>query len=302
MAFDIKTATAIVMPYDGSAENLGSFVDAANLLDELTDPAHKAVAVKFIRCRLSGRARLGLPENIDTIQQLINNVKTRCADLTTPENVIAKLKATSQKNNINSFCSEVETLTDQLQNIYISKKVPQEMAQSMATKAGIDALINGVKNDVTKLILQAGTFATIRDAVQKVTERGTEETPNAAQIFHINNNRWGNRRNNNWNQRGGNNNRGRNLARQYGQNNRGYGNYNNYHNQNNNDFSTNNGYRNENRRPNNQNRGYGNHNRYNSNNERFRGRNVYYAENDQSSSVQPQTETREMQEVAHPRA
>lgn len=36
--FDIKQATAIVETYDGRADNLDAFVDAANLLKEFTKP------------------------------------------------------------------------------------------------------------------------------------------------------------------------------------------------------------------------------------------------------------------------
>lgn len=76
------------------------------LLQELTQPNHIPLAVQFLRTRLTGKARLGLPENVGTIDDLINDVKLRCNDLTTSDNKMAKLKLLKQKGNIDIFCSE----------------------------------------------------------------------------------------------------------------------------------------------------------------------------------------------------
>lgn len=56
----------------------------------------------------------------------------------------------------------------------------------MATKAGVDALINGTTSFETKIILRAGNFSNIREAVQKVQENtGLAQTgnQNASQIM-----------------------------------------------------------------------------------------------------------------------
>lgn len=40
----------------------------------------------------------------------------------------------------------------------VGQGIPDEVGKSMATKAGVDALMNGTKSFETKLILKAGTF------------------------------------------------------------------------------------------------------------------------------------------------
>lgn len=183
--FDYKTATAIVQPYDGSADGLDTFLDSANLIKDMIAAPLQATAVKFLRTRLTGKARLGLPDGLRTIDELLENVKTRCMGKSTPENIIAKMKATKQRDTLEKFCDEVENLTSKLQAVYLNNKIPDAISKSMATKAGIDALINGVNCTETKTILKAGTFNDISEAVQKINEnaiRVSASFPNAQML------------------------------------------------------------------------------------------------------------------------
>lgn len=180
-AFDIKQATAIVQPYDGSAENLDAFVDAVTLLKDYVQQAHLNTAIKFLKTRLLGKARIGLSANIATIDALIADVKLRCQDKQTPEGIIAKIKNVKQRTDTNSLCDEIDSLTLKLKSIYIQQGIPDNIAQAMSTKTGVDALINNVNHD-TKIILKAGNFSNIKDAVQKVQENASQ---NPTQILSM---------------------------------------------------------------------------------------------------------------------
>ena len=151
--FDYKQASSLIQPYDGNASNLDTFLDSIRLLKELTPDALIPTAISFIKIKLSGKARLCLPENIATIEQLEDIVRARCEDKTTPENIIAKLNAYKQRGTINGFCEEIENLCAKLENTYLKQQVPVEVAKNMATKAGLNALINGINAPETKLIL-----------------------------------------------------------------------------------------------------------------------------------------------------
>lgn len=296
--FDIKTATAIVQTYDGRAENLDAFVDAANLLKELTKAEHVAMAIKFLRTRLTGKARQGLPENIITIGALVADVKTRCAETITPQSILAKLKVSSQKGDVGKFCAEVESLSMQLQTVYISQMIPGDVAKSMATKAGIDTLINGIKNTETKIILKAGTFPSVKEAVQKINENLTQETNNSNQILHMSSQRYTNRGRQNFNTQRGNfrgrfTNFNRNSWNRNGNNNRNNGNrqYSNNH-ENQNRFNPRNHYQNNSNRQAPPRRDSHSHNR-----------NVYCSENENQPSTPPQVDVnRERgEQIVHPR-
>lgn len=199
--FDIKQATAIVQPYDGSADNLDSFVDAASLLKEYVSDAQMEIALKFLKTRLNGKARVGLPLRLTTIDELINDVKRRCQDQQTPDNLLAKFKNIKQRTDTNSLCDEVDNLTIKLKSIYIQQGIPDDVAQLMTTRSGVDALMNNV-NSETRIILKAGNFSNIKEATQKVQENAPQ---NQQQILTINDrqqkfygrNRYSNRMNNN---------------------------------------------------------------------------------------------------------
>lgn len=184
--FDLRQATSLLQPYDGSATGLDAFIDSAKLLGELIQPTHMAMAVKFIRTRLSGKARSGLPDTLVTINDIIDHVKNKCRDIAIPETIIAKLNSTKQRGQITSFCEDIENLCIKLENSYIVQKVPEEVAKAMTTKAGVNALINGTSASETKLILKAGNFASIKDALQKVQEFSIDNSSNS-QIFNIRN-------------------------------------------------------------------------------------------------------------------
>lgn len=190
--FDIKTATALVQPYDGSAEGLDAFLDATSLLAEITPATQVATMLKFLKTRLTGKARLGLPENINTIAELEQNIRQRCASKITPDNIIAKMKAIKQRGSVEDFCEEVDSLTAKLKAVYLEKKMPNELANSMATKKGVETLINGTNSQDNKLILKAGTFSDIKDAIQKLLENSNNNTNNS-QILNFNTNRQFNR-------------------------------------------------------------------------------------------------------------
>lgn len=179
--FDVKMASSVLKTYDGSPEDLNAFTDGVNFLLELMEANHHPMLLSFIKTRLTGKARVGLPVNIVSIPDLLANIKTRCEEKVSAESVIAKLKSAKMKDNIETFCTEIESLTSKLKNIYVEQLIPDDVAGKMATKIGVDTLITNTISQETKIILKVGNFADIKDAIQKVQEN---VTPNA-HIFHV---------------------------------------------------------------------------------------------------------------------
>lgn len=185
MPFDYKTATSIIQPYDGTADGLNAFVDSANLLKDLTEANQEALAARFLKTRLIGKARLGLADGLVTINGIIDDVKARCEDKTTPDNILAKMKTLKQQDTVEKFCDEVENLTAKLKGVYINNGIPERVSKSMSTKAGVDTLINGVSSVETKIILKASTFADIKEATQKVQENASNTSVQTAQMLNF---------------------------------------------------------------------------------------------------------------------
>lgn len=278
--FDYKTATSLVQPYDGSVAGLDAFIDASNLLLEIIQAGEEEIAAKFLRTRLTGKARIGLPNEAITIPLIIQDVKNRCQDKTTPESIIAKLKAIKSKQSNQKFCEEVENLTIQLKNVYIESKIPADVASKMSTKIGVEALINGVSNPDVKLILKAGTFTDLKDAIQKVNEN-IPEIDNSAQLLTMKGNHNFQQKFNNYQNQYRNQN---NKRYDYRNNNRGhFNNRNSYGN-----YSTRNGNNFQNRmqpRYFNSNRGHNNRNN--------NARNVYVAGAANVPNLNPESEIQE---------
>lgn len=88
-SFDMKQATAIEPMYDGSADDLEAFVDSINLLADITTAENVARAAKFVKTRLTKKARQGLPNDLSTLQDIATDLKTRCKSQDKPESLIA---------------------------------------------------------------------------------------------------------------------------------------------------------------------------------------------------------------------
>lgn len=186
MPFDLKTATSVVLPYDGSPESIDAFVDSANLLDEITEQNYKATAIKFLKTRLTGRARLGLGNNHASIADLVKEVQQKCEQKSSSEEVIAKLNAIREKDH-DKICDLVDNLTNKLSAVYLADKVPADVAQKMATKHGVDTLMKKISNHDVKIILKAGSFNTIQQAIQKVRENSSSDVPPQILSFRTSN-------------------------------------------------------------------------------------------------------------------
>lgn len=284
--FDVKQATALVQPYDGSAAGLESFIDSVNFLKELIQPNHTAMAVKFLKTRLTGKARCGFPDTIVTIDALIEHIKIKCQDTLTPDLIVAKLNATKQRGQVLNFCEEIENLCSKLENSYISQKVPENVAKAMTTKAGVNALINGINASETKLILKAGNFSSIREALQKAQESATDNT--SSQVFNLRNKQF-NPNERKMNFRGNGFNRNRNFGNCYrgGFSQRPQNNY--YHNSSRGRYQRG-GYHN----------GYNNRGRFNDNRPRYDNPNRVYVANVDQPYGPPQNQNRDAPNRAAP--
>lgn len=165
----IKTITALVPSYDGSNEKYESIVDALNVVETLITDANRATVINVILTKFTGKARHAFalkPENIETIKNKLKEIISP----TPPETIIAKLASCKQKADVISFTTEIETLASQLETAYISRKIPNDVAIELATKEAIKHMASGLKNSQTALILRAGTFKQLTDAVNKVLE------------------------------------------------------------------------------------------------------------------------------------
>lgn len=191
--FDAKLAASVLMPFDGDAEKLSAFIDGVKFLKKVYTQAQHGTLKLFLLTRISGKARDALPNNIQetTIDAMIDLIKSACESKTTAEQILAKIKSVKRGLSKQQYCQEVEILCNKLTNIYVRENVPHATAKKLATKAGLETLINSTSNETEKIILQAGTFSTIEEAIQKVNELpdSVESSNSMNRVFHVNSKR-----------------------------------------------------------------------------------------------------------------
>lgn len=239
---DIKLGTTLVPTYDGTPDLLDAFVDAVDLFKDIVDQAFAAATpeqkvaaettvARFVRTRLTGKARQSINEN-QTINEMLNSIKVSCISKVTADSLISKLRTIKQNGSLSDFCDKIDKICSQIKSVYLKDGIPQQTASKMSTKCGIDALIQGAKNNEAKIILKAGTFHSLNEAVQKFQESESATTASTAssQIYYGYTNR-GNQSRGRGNFQRGNRGRGGNNYRQYDPQNFQRGNFNNnrYH-------------------------------------------------------------------------
>lgn len=189
LVVDVKLGTTLVPIYDGNPENLESFIDAVRLFQQTVNTTFEAgtqaqkdaaeqTVVQFVRTRLTSKARQAISAN-QNLTQMLDAINLHCASKISADSLIAKLKTIKRTDDLNDYCDKVDKLCSQLKSTYVKDNIPQVIANKMATKCGIEALIRGVKNPESRIILKAGSFETLNEAVQKVMENDTREIGNA---------------------------------------------------------------------------------------------------------------------------
>lgn len=286
----IKTVTALLPTYDGTPSKLNNFVDALNVVKQVaTEAAHLPTVINIVMTKLEGKAKYAFPATPATIDEVIVKLK-EVSTPTPPEAIIAKLANCKQKTNIAGYTKEVEELTMLLEAAYIAKQIPAEVAKTMATKEGIKHMAAGLRDEKTSIILKAGQYVNIIEAVNKVLEE-SPQNPNEVTVNFVRKNHQKYRNQTNSNYRG--HNRGH-----YSKNNWYYRDRRDYgDNRDRRDYGDNRDNRDRSDHGNNRQRFKSNQSRGRSNNQR----NVYIAENERGPSENPHSKAQQNSgEVTYP--
>ncbi|KAI8117967.1 hypothetical protein CVS40_10305 [Lucilia cuprina] len=168
----LNTASKLIPDFDGSAENLQSFLDALNLVGTIREN-HEAVAIQLVKTKLRGTARNLISDETtlsEIIAKLSNTVKGESVDMVT-----AKLMNVRQLGKTaTAYAKEIEDLTRKLETSYIKDGLPTNVATKYATNTATKAIIKNVSNDRVKLIMESGTFHDLNEVMSKFISSCTE--------------------------------------------------------------------------------------------------------------------------------
>lgn len=246
-------ASTINHEYDGDANKLQAFINAIKLLDEMAEEQPlKVTLVAFIRTKLTAKAIEAVPNELNTVQQIIDSLQNKIKPESSKvvEGRLAALKL--DKHSLQEFAKMAEDLADQLKISLVMEGVSANKATEMVIDKTIRMCRGTAKSDLVKSVLASAKFESPKEVVSKfIVEVGSNSeekqvlayrTYNKKNNNRFNNDRYFNNRNNFDQNRGNNNNskggyRGKNNRAYNGQqNNNNNGQYrrNNYHNNNNN--------------------------------------------------------------------
>lgn len=214
MVFDIRTATSLVQHYNGNHDDTEVFLESIDLLDELTPEDQKTTMVKFIKTRITGKAKYAITEDITTIALIKEKIKSKFSTRLSTDALLAQLRSCRQGGKkITDFANQIEDLSRQLTRALISEGVASgESAEKLAEKFSIQAFTENLANPETSLILKASNLSTISQTAAKAI---TVDKPQST-VLHLATNRgiaWTNRGNHQGNNNNRHNNGNRNQRR-----------------------------------------------------------------------------------------
>lgn len=181
----LNTASKLIPDFDGKFENLRSFLDALSLVDTLKG-SQEAVALSLIKTKLKGTARNSINDEA-SIQQIITKLSGSVKGESV-EVLSAKILNIRQNNkSANAYCNEIETLTKSLEGAYISDGLTCEQATRYSTQVAVKAMTKNCTIDKVKLIMEAGQFHNMNDAIGKFVSSCTEATGQQNTVLHFGN-------------------------------------------------------------------------------------------------------------------
>lgn len=186
MVFDIKTATSLLQPYSGKHEETETFIGSMELLDEITEAENKTVMIKFIKTRITGKAKYVITDEVTTVAQIKAKLLEKFSTRLSSDAVMAQLKTCQQGNRkIIDFVNQIESLSSQLARAFIAENIATgEAAEKLAEKFAIQAFTNNVASSETALIIKAGTHKTLSEVTAKAI---TVDKPQpSGSILHYN--------------------------------------------------------------------------------------------------------------------
>lgn len=170
----LSLASKLLPEFDGKLENLNSFLDALSLVDSIKE-GHETVAINLEKTKLKGKAR-NLVTNESTLSSIIEKLKSTVKGEST-ELIAAKIMNIKQYNkSANTYTEEIEMLTKSLENAYLSDGLPTQTASKYAIQTAVKAMTKNCSHDRVKLVMEAGNFESLNEAVSKFVICCTEVT------------------------------------------------------------------------------------------------------------------------------
>lgn len=154
--------------FSGDPLALESFVDSIELLRELCEKQNERVFLKFVLTRLDGKAREAVPENVESVDEIMKclkeKIKTESSKII--EGRILALRA--EKNNLTKFAERAEELAEQLRRSLCVEGFSKAKAKEMAVEKTVDMCRRSARNETIKAVLASSRFDEPKEVIAKM--------------------------------------------------------------------------------------------------------------------------------------
>lgn len=164
-------ANSLKVPYDGDSDKLQTFIDSIELI-KTYQTGHEALALSFIKTRLTGRARSYI-----TNEDSIENVVIKLKSVIKPESIdLAKAKLIGlEKRNKSTevYVKELELLAGKLKDAYLTDGVPENVAEKYSIAEAKQAMIKNAAPSA-KILIKASRPQSIQELLADFIDANTD--------------------------------------------------------------------------------------------------------------------------------
>lgn len=134
----LKIASGVInYKFNGDPMKLRSFLNDVNIVKNATHEANTNLCVSFILGRLEGRALDGVPEDVKTVDEIVNKLKAKikAEPSEVVESKILNLKV--RRGDFNKFSEEAEKLCESFRRSLIVEGIPSNIAEKWSIKRAV---------------------------------------------------------------------------------------------------------------------------------------------------------------------
>lgn len=157
--------------YDGDPLKLESFLASVDLIQTMCEEANADLCFKYIKSKLDGTALECLPDDVDSVDDIVNALN---ANITPDSSKVVEgrlLALRLEKSNFTRFSEQAEKLSEALRRSLGVEGITKAKASEMAIAKTVELCRKTARNEIVKSVLAAATFNSPKEVISKfITE------------------------------------------------------------------------------------------------------------------------------------
>lgn len=187
--FDLRTASSLLSPMDGTEDATNQLIDAIQLYNELLDADGKKLLITYVlKVKLSQSAKMRLDKTYATVEMLLSDMK---------KHLLTKKSATALATELHSIRQEGKSIDDFAKNIeelFFNLTLAQadgkedslSVLRDVNEKLAIHAFSNGLKNSELRTVIKARNYSSLKDAISGAKDEERQKGANSVHnSFHM---------------------------------------------------------------------------------------------------------------------